>query len=106
MPTSSGRRPAGKKNADPEEPDPLWGALQLLFYFEGGAPGEAIVGHRVPFGETPAEFPWLFPELEGDEPEFDEPEPGEDPGLEAEAPVVPAVPGAGHRELGLVPGVF
>jgi hypothetical protein len=53
-------------------------------------------------GETPAEFPWLFPAVEGAEPEL------EDPLFGVEEPVVPASFGkVPHGEpLGLVPGVL
>ena len=48
----------GRKNADPEEPDPLLGSATLS-YLEGGplAPLGEVAGHGVPFGEVPAEFP-------------------------------------------------
>ena len=103
----------GRKNADPDEPDPLLGSATLSYLEEGPlVPLGEVVGHGVPFGEVPAEFPWLFPEVDGDEPEFDEPEFDEpelgDPALGAEEPEVPAVPGAVAQgdPLGLDPGVF
>ena len=87
-----------------EGPDPL-GEFIFFFYFAVG-PLEAAGGHGVPFGETPAEFPW--PDVEGevlgevdDEPEFDEPE--FEPAFGC---VLPAVLGMfPHGEpLGVVPG--
>lgn len=84
------------------------GRRYTLFYLEGPlVPLGEAVGHGVPFGEVPAEFPWLFPEVDCDEPELDEPE-LDDPGLGAEDPAVPVVPGAVAQgePLGLDPGVF
>lgn len=105
-------------------------ALLVISYF-GDDPvlplGEAVGGHGVPLGETPAELPWLLPEVEGDEPGLDVPgldDPGlegplvdepavDDPGFddpedpEFDEPEVPVVPGkVPHGDpLGLVPGV-
>jgi hypothetical protein len=69
--------------------------------------GEAVGGHGVPLGDTPAEFPWLFPEVEGDEPELEEPE-LDVPVFGVEEPGVPVVFGnVPHGDpLGLAPGVL
>ena len=66
--------------------------------------GEAVGGHGAPLGETP-EVPWPFPEVEGAEPELDEPA-AEDPVFDD--PGVPVVSGKVPQgePLGLVPGVF
>ncbi|MCU1300824.1 MAG: hypothetical protein JWQ87_1108 [Candidatus Sulfotelmatobacter sp.] len=81
----------------------------LIVYL--GLLGEAVGGHGVPLGETPAEFPCVLPDVEGDAAEFDEPEfepEPDEPVFGAEEPEVPAVLGnVPHGEpLGLVPGVF
>ena len=67
--------------------------------------GEAVGGHGPPLGETPAELAWLFPEVEGAEPELDEPD-AEDPVFDG--PEVPVVSGKVPQgePLGLVPGAF
>ena len=77
--------------------------VATLFSYLGEGPlGEAAGGHGVPLGATPAVDPWLFPEVEGDEPEL------EDPVFGVEESGVPLVLGnVPHGEpLGLVPGVL
>jgi hypothetical protein len=93
-------------------------------YFEGGplVPfDEAAGGHGVLPGDVlvlgVVELFWLLPDVEGDEPEFDEPlldelefdesGLGVDPVLGVVAPAVPVVPGRfPHGELlGVLPGV-
>lgn len=80
----------------------------MLAYFDVGplfALGDAAGGQGVPFGATPAEFPWLLPEVEGEEPELDEPVFGElvfggdEPGVPVPFGNVPQ-----GEPLGLVPG--
>jgi len=86
------------RNSDPHKV-----RVATLFSYLGEGPlGEAAGGHGVPLGATPAVDPWLFPEVEGDEPELEDPVFGTgDPGLPA---VFGSVP---HGEpLGLVPGVL
>jgi hypothetical protein len=108
------------EKSGPGKPDPRkWGSSETLStvfsYFEDGplVPlGDAAGGQGVPLGDTPAEFPWLLPEVEGDEPELEDPElvepEGDEPVFGLDEPVVPVVPGnVPHGEpLGLVPGVF
>lgn len=88
-----------------------------IVYFCGLFPPEAVGGQGWPVGVAPgvAEFPWLFPEVEGDEPEFDEPELPELDEPELEDPVfgvellgAPGVPGkVPHGDpFGLVPGAL
>jgi hypothetical protein len=91
-------------------------------HFEGGVllpPGETMGGQGRPEGAIPgvAEFPWPFPEVEGDAPGFDDPafdEPAfDEPGLEDPAFGVGPLGDAGvpgkvpHGDpLGLVPGTL
>jgi hypothetical protein len=86
-------------------------------HFERGVllpPGETMGGQGLPVGTIPgvAEFPWPFPEVEGDPPGFDDPafdEPGlEDPAFGAGPLGDPGVPGRVPQgdPLGLVPGLL
>jgi len=104
----------GNEKSGPGRPDPhkLGRAKKLrFFHYWGEVPvvslGEAAGGQGVPLGETPAEFPWLFPEVEGAEPGLGDPELG-DPLFGAEESGAPAVFGnVLHGEpLGFAPGVF
>src|SRR5260370_38308213 len=86
------------RNSDPHKV-----RVATLFSYLGEGPlGEAAGGHGVPLGATPAVDPWLFPEVEGDEPEL------EDPVFGVEESGVPLVLGnVPHGEpLGLVPEVL